>query len=223
MYGKLLDMQHVLGLITGFVQTAGPFGVFVGSIAEELIWVLPSAVVQVSAGFFLLSGQPIALSTLMTLFIGIGIPAAIGVTIGSIPYYAAGRWGGEWFVKRYGRYVGVSEDKLAEVRAKLDRGRADEIFFGVARALPLVPSLILTIAAGLVRMPFWTYVFLSIIGTFVRSSILAFVGWQLGLAYQSAESSIGSIDTIVMAVGSLVVICIGSWYVIRKYQKKKSS
>lgn len=214
-------MQNALELVTGFVQSAGALGVLVGSVAEELVWILPSAVVQVSAGFFLLSGQPITVSTILVLIGAIGIPAAVGVTIGSLPYYAAGRWGGEWFIKRHGRYVGVSEEKLEEVRSKLGRGRADEIFFGVARALPLVPSLILTIAAGLVRMPFWTYVGLSIMGTFVRSIILAFVGWQLGLAYANAHASIGSIDAVMTGAGLVIIICIGSWYIIHRRQRYK--
>jgi membrane protein DedA with SNARE-associated domain len=209
-------MADILSFVTTLIQNAGAFGVFAGSVIEEVFSFIPSAVVQVSAGFFLLQGQPMTLATFGTLFLSIGIPAALGVALGSIPYYAAGRWGGQWFVRRWGKYIGVSESKLETVRAQLQDKKQDEVFFMIGRMIPLVPSVILTFAAGVVRMRIIPFILLSIIGTFVRASILAFVGWQFGVL---ATGAVDRFDTIATAVGTLLVVGIGSWWVIKKFKK----
>lgn len=212
-------MHGLLSMVTSIIQYAGPLGVFAGSVLEELISFIPSALVQVSAGFFLLQGHPLGLSSFSILFLGIGVPSALGVALGSLPYYAAGRFGGEWFVRRFGRYVGVTESKLEAVRGYFKTKKTDETFFVIARMIPLIPSVLLTVTAGVLRMRLGSFIVLSIIGTFVRASILGFVGWRLGVL---AEASVSGIDSIVTAVGTVLFVGLGSWWLIRKFKPKQS-
>ena len=77
------------------------------------------------------------------------------------------------------------------------------IFFG--RMIPAIRSLI-SIPAGMARMPMLPFLVLTAIGSAIWTTILAYAGYILGANYEQVETFIEPISKIVV----IVVLCIGA-------------
>lgn len=87
-------MEIFIQTLQHWIQIAGGFGVFAASIVEELISLIPSSMVQMAAGIFIMGGDHISIGSILKLIVQISIPAALGVTLGSLPYV--------WLARKYG-------------------------------------------------------------------------------------------------------------------------
>ncbi len=112
-----------------------------------------------------------------------GLFGAIGCTIGSIINYALGAWGGRPLIKRYGRWILVSEEDLDNADKWFKR-YGDWAAF-VSRLLPIVRTFI-SFPAGVTRMNFARFTVFSFLGSFIWCGLLALGGllsWgELGAA-----------------------------------------
>jgi membrane protein DedA with SNARE-associated domain len=89
--------------------------------------------------------------------------------------YWISRWIGRPLVLRFGRFVLLTPKKLEEAEHWLGRYEAGGVFF--ARILPIVRHLI-SIPAGIVRMPLMTFSVVTIAGSATACAILAYLGDQ---------------------------------------------
>lgn len=195
--------------IIDWVQALGWFGVFLGSVLEEIIPPIPSTLTQLTYGAILFKG-----ATLNALLIGkaillVGIPAACGVLVGSLPFYAAGYFLGKPFIDRFGKWLGVSWDSITELEQKFHQNHWDDVIFTGLRATPIIPSIVLSIGPGVLRLPLRTYIIGTLIGTFIRASVMgsvgAVIGSQLGTLAETLDK-LGTIGTIVFGITALVVV-----------------
>jgi membrane protein DedA with SNARE-associated domain len=107
---------------------------------------------------------------------GVVLAGTLGSWIGATIMYGASRWLGRPLVLRWGKYFFVPPEKLARAEVFLQRYELGGVFF--ARLLPVVRHLI-GIPAGLVRMPFWPYSLMTLIGSAVWCSVLAWFGQEV--------------------------------------------
>lgn len=103
--------------------------------------------------------------------------AVIGTTCGSLLLYTISRVGGRPFLDRYGRYVLIDAHDLDVA----DRwfARHGSLAVLVARVVPLVRSII-SIPAGVSRMPVWRFILFSALGTIPWCMLLIWLGLTLG-------------------------------------------
>ena len=73
-------VESLLQTIIGWVQHLGFLGVFFGALAEEFFYIIPSSIVQLSAGVILLGKISFSWALLGKAMLIIGIPAAVGVS-----------------------------------------------------------------------------------------------------------------------------------------------
>jgi membrane protein DedA with SNARE-associated domain len=106
-------------------------------------------------------------------FWGVILAGTVGSYLGAAVMYWASRWIGRPLVVRYGKYFFIPESKLLRAERWLARYEAGGIFF--ARLLPVVRHLI-GIPAGIVRMDFKTYSLMTIAGSAVWCTVLAWFG-----------------------------------------------
>lgn len=132
---------------------------------ESSIFPVPSEVVIPPAAFLAAQGK-------MSLF-GVVAAGTIGSWVGSAITYGISRWLGRPFVLAYGKYFFIKPEKLERAEAFMARYEAGGIFF--ARLLPVVRHLI-SIPAGIVRMPFGQFSLMTTIGSAIWCSILAWYG-----------------------------------------------
>jgi membrane protein DedA with SNARE-associated domain len=194
----------------------GPWGVLLLSFIQEIIPPIPSTLVMASAGFVFLENDALGLSTVWKLFLYIGLPISLGLTIGAMIIYGLVYWGGKPLVDRYGRYTGVSWEEIEKVRTYLRGHVWDDVLFFFARVFPLIPSIALNIFAGLVRWSAIRFAVYTFLGTIIRSMLMGFLGWEFAQVYNRYAVYL---DTMQNTIFLLVVVAVGLYLYYRKKER----
>jgi membrane protein DedA with SNARE-associated domain len=204
-------MEIFIQTLQHWIQIAGGFGVFAASIVEELISLIPSSMVQMAAGIFIMGGDHISIGSILKLIVQISIPAALGVTLGSLPYVWLARKYGIKMIDRWGKWIGVTVDDIKKLEQKLDQTAWDDVLFVGMRAFPVIPSVALAVYGGIIEMSWTRYVILSFIGVFIRATGLGIVGWLFGNQIDTVSSGVGALENIGMIVVGILIISLIFW------------
>lgn len=181
-------MHHLLEVWSGWVLHWGYFGIILLMAMESSIFPVPSEIVIPPAAFLAARGD---LS-----MIGVIIAGTVGSYLGSAVTYWVARAVGRPLIVRFGRFFFLSAAKLARAEAWLIRYEAGGVFF--ARLLPVIRHLI-SIPAGIVRMNFPTFSTVTIVGSAVWCSVLAYLGHQ---AYRLQPNLLSNPDGMVHFIKS---------------------
>ena len=187
------------------------------SIIEEIIAPIPSTMVIMGTSFIVLKGTMITPGAFFSLFINVVLPAALGVTIGSLFVYAIAYFAGKPFLERWGKYLGISWEDIEKAENKFEKSNSDTIVLFGVRAIPIIPSVAISAFCGFIRFNVKEYIIITFLGTLVRASILGFIGWQFGSLYQTAANEISYIEEISLSI----IIIIAIVYIIYKKKSKK--
>ena len=208
----------ILTGLEGFVVSYGPWAVFGGSILEQIVTPIPSSLVVLGASFFLMKGVALSAGSLETMFLTITLPAALGVTLGSLLYYGISYKIGIPFVERAGKYLGVTVEDLESVEQKVKESRYESLFLFAARCVPVIPSIAISLFCGMIRYNPRNYVLITFFGALVQASILGIIGWQFGNFYLTISEGLSFIDNIILVILVLAVV-----YFIIKNKRKISN
>ncbi|MBI3610365.1 MAG: DedA family protein [Nitrospirae bacterium] len=149
----------------GLVRDWGYLGIVLLMAMESSILPVPSEVVIPPAAYWAAQGR--------YNFWGVILAGTVGSYLGAAVMYWASRWIGRPLVVRHGKYFFIPESKLLRAERWLVRYEAGGIFF--ARLLPVVRHLI-GIPAGIVRMDFRIYSLMTITGSALWCTVLAWFG-----------------------------------------------
>jgi membrane protein DedA with SNARE-associated domain len=158
-------MHALLVLWFGWVRDWGYLGIVVLMAMESSIFPVPSELVIPPAAYWAAQGR--------FSFWGVVVAGTAGSYLGAAATYWVARAVGRPLVLRYGKYFFVPEDKLLRAEVWLVRYETAGVFF--ARLIPVVRHLI-GIPAGLVRMSFVTYSVMTLLGSALWCTILAWFG-----------------------------------------------
>lgn len=209
-----LKIEH---LIIAF----GTLGVFFASIIEEIVVFIPSTLIQIGAGFLLLSGLPVNFINILKLFIFVVIPASLGVTIGSLLIYLISYYGGERAIKLYGKYFFINYERISIHREKMLKNKNIFRMMTFLRFIPLLPNTAVTVIAGLLKMNLKDYIFSTFLGMFVRVTYLGAIGW---LAIRSYEESViykSPLSKMAFLIGIIVAITLLTKVVVKICAREK--
>jgi membrane protein DedA with SNARE-associated domain len=164
---------------------------------ETIIPLFPSELVMPLSGLIASQGE-------MSLW-GVALSGAAGSMTGSIFWYWAARALGydrfKRLVTRYGRITTVSAHEVEWLERWF--ARLGPVLVLVGRVIPAVRTAI-SIPAGLVRMPFWKFFILSLIGALISSSVLAWLGSLLGPHYKQIEHYTGPVSAAIVGAAFLL-------------------
>jgi membrane protein DedA with SNARE-associated domain len=200
----------------------GAFGVFWGSVLEEVIVFIPSSLVQSGAGFFLLSGNPFSFVSVLELFGYVVLPATLGVTLGSLPVYYIAFYGGYPALKKWGKYFLIKESYITRAEEYAKKDRHIIVSMGLLRVIPIIPSSVASALAGLIRMKIGPYLISTAGGVFVRALYLGIVGWVAGSLYKDMMNDGGALTGLGVMEGILLLLIVIG-YGISRYAKKKKA
>jgi len=158
-------MHTLIAVWFGWVNHWGYLGIVLLMAMESSIFPVPSEVVIPPAAFLIAQGK--------MSFWGVVLAGTVGSYLGSAITYWVSRWLGRAVVVRWGKYIFVSEQKLAMAEHWMHRYEAGGIFF--ARLLPVIRHLI-SIPAGIVRMGFGMFSLMTVVGSFIWCVVLAKLG-----------------------------------------------
>jgi membrane protein DedA with SNARE-associated domain len=136
---------------------------------------------------------------------GIALAGAIGSVFGSWATYFLGKYGGRPLIRRYGRYVLISEHDLEIADRFFNKFGIWATFLG--RVLPVVRTYI-SIPAGISRVRFWPFTFATFIGSYIWSLFLGWIGFKLGENWTVLREYFHEADYIILAV----ILVLGAWW-----------
>lgn len=198
---------------------------FVGSIIDEVIAVVPSPFVPITTGSLVFEQN----KGLMFLFV-VALTGTIGKTIATlITYYVADKLEDAITHSKIGKILGVDEDEIEKYGRYLDGTGKDEIIMIVLRALPFIPTLPVSIIAGLIKLNIWSYVFTTFVGTYLRFMFYLILAYEGVRKYHGLLETLNTADTIVKitlvttAMGWLFLFLRKRWDRIMGFFFKKKS
>lgn len=148
---------------------------FVFMAVESSFIPFPSEVVMVPAGFLAARGE-LALAPLPALAAAIAV-GVLGSLAGAFANYYLALWLGRPFLERYGKYFFVKPEPLERACEVFNRYGAATTF--VCRLVPVIRQLI-SIPAGISRMPVASFALFTGLGAGIWTAILAAVGFAIG-------------------------------------------
>lgn len=214
-------MESLIQSITPLVETYGVLGVFFLSLIEEIVAPIPSSLVLMAAGFFLIPhglsfGAAVPLALLEVV-----LPASMGLTLGALFIYSVAYLGGKPLIVRWGKLFGVTWEKLERAEARFTAGRADEALIFALRAVPVTPNFLVSAVCGLVRYPMKEFILLTFLGSVVRAFLMSFIGWSVGSAYVLYAERISVLTNVILvAVGILAISVALILFLRRKLGKR---
>lgn len=209
-------MLHILlSFLTNFITPLGAFGVFLAEFLDGLFVFVPSTIIFLVAGFVFLKG-PMSIALLKTMFGVVVLPATVGLVLGSFIFYIPSYIYGKSFIDRWGKWIGVSWDDIETLQAKFEKTEWDEVSIILARIL-LIPSVMVTVFCGVMRIPPKRYAVITFIGGFFKALSVAFVGWSAGELYIQYADIIDKSEKVILLI---IVLCIAGFVFYRKRKRK---
>jgi membrane protein DedA with SNARE-associated domain len=208
-------MHHLLEIWSGWVLHWGYFGIVVLMAMESSIFPVPSEVVIPPAAFLAAQGH--------LNFWGVIIAGTVGSYLGAAITYWISRALGRALIIRYGRLFLISPEKLERAEIWLSRYETGGVFF--ARLLPVVRHLI-SIPAGIVRMNFVAFSAVTIAGSAIWCTVLAYLGLK---AYHKEPQLLSNPEAMVQFIKTqsywivLIVLALTSLYLATLRLTKPSS
>ncbi|RJQ22407.1 MAG: DedA family protein [Nitrospiraceae bacterium] len=154
---------------TQLISSSGYFGVFILMAAESTMIPLPSELVMPFAGYLAYTGK---FSFWSVCFI-----SALGTIFGSLLSYYVGKYGGEPFLEKYGKYLLINKKDLEWTHNWFNRNGEKTIF--ISRFVPVVRHLI-SIPAGIAEMNIKRFTIFTFLGGFLWNTFLTYLGYKLG-------------------------------------------
>jgi len=153
---------------------------------------VPSEIVLPFAGWLAADGK-------MSLPLVLVVNSA-GALVGSGLSYWFGAAGGKRLLLRYGRFIFITPADIERTEAFFARrGRVTVL---VARFVPVVRHII-SIPAGVARMPLGAFLLQTFIGATVWGSFLVMLGYELGEKWESVAKQLKQAD---LAIGVVIVV-----------------
>lgn len=212
-------MADIISAITPLVEEYGVVGLFFISLIEEIAVPIPSSLPLLAAGFFSLSSYASFADAFVPAVWKVGIPGALGLTIGGIFGYAVAYFGGEFAIRRWGKWIGVSWQSVERFQKRLSGKLSDEAIIVTLRAIPFFPNIAVSAACGLIHYPMGRFLVAAFLGTFLRSFLMGLLGWYLGASYLEYVDRLAEIGMWI-AVLLVVSILLGIGYLFMRKKRK---
>lgn len=201
----------MLGFVTGLLDSLGYAGLVLLMFLENVFPPIPSELIMPLAGYTATRGR-LAIA-------GVIVAGTAGSVLGALPLYWLGRRVGQdrlrTLADRHGRWLAVSPDEIDRASAWFGRHGRWVILFG--RLVPGVRSLI-SIPAGINRMPMIPFLLLTALGSGVWTAILALLGYQLGSRFGEVEKYLSPASNIILGL----MVAAYLWRVIRPPRRREA-
>jgi len=162
-------IQNLIKWLVETVFSLGYPGIVLLMAIESSVFPLPSEIVIPPAGVLVAQGRMDAALVILA--------GTVGSILGALANYALAAWLGRPLLHRYSRYFLVRESSLE--RAEAFFRRHGEISTFVGRLVPVIRHLI-SLPAGISRMPLVRFSVYTGLGAGIWCSILTGIGWYLG-------------------------------------------
>jgi membrane protein DedA with SNARE-associated domain len=201
-------MQHL-------IASYGYLAVFLLMAAESACIPVPSELVMTFGGALAAGAVP---GTRLNIVVVIAVGVA-GNVAGSYIAWAAGRYGGQPALHRWGRLLWLGDHDLDRASRWFDRYGARAVLIG--RVLPVVRTFI-SLPAGIAGMKPVRFGLYTAIGCIPWTVALAWAGYAVGAHWQSIASSFRG-PTYIIAAAVVLVLAVVVWRYARRRRAEGAS
>lgn len=203
------ELGSVLGGISDFVinllGNMGYAGIFLLMTIESAGIPVPSELIMTYGGFMASQGK---INWILAAVIG-----AMGTGMGSAIGYAIGAWGGKPVVDKYGKFIGVSSEKMVWAEKWFCKFGESACFY--TRLLPVVRTIV-NVPAGLLGMNFYKFMAYSMAGALPWCLILSYLGYKLGKNWESIMEYSHLLSYAILGlIVLIIVLAVVLWVLIR--------
>ena len=192
------------------VDRLGELGIGLLIFLENVVPPVPSEVILPLAGFRARTGA---------LNVWLAWPAATaGSVLGAIALYGLGAWLG------YDRLHALAGKRWFFLTSQKDLDRGQRIFGRhggkvvlLGRCVPVIRSLV-SIPAGIVRMPLPRFLLLTAIGSGVWNALFIGLGWYLGDHWDRVQTWLGPVTYVVLGLALVGLV----WLAVRKVRAHRA-
>jgi len=168
---------------------------------ENATGITPSEIILGLAGWMLLAAHDLSPAMIL---VG-GLYAALGSVTGSSVTYWLVRLGGRPAVDRMARWIRIEPRHILRAEASFKRWGPGLILFG--RLVPGIRTLI-TIPAGLARMPFLQFLTFTFIGAYLWCTLILGIGYFVGHEWYLISELFGHFTPWAVA-GFITLVAVG--------------
>ncbi|WP_372839498.1 DedA family protein [Phaeovulum sp.] len=130
--------------------------------------------------------------------------------VGDSIFYALGRRGPGLLSPRWRNRFGVTDARLGALKGHFHNQGGRTLVVG---KLTHSAGMVVLLAAGAARMPFWRFLGFNLIATLPKSLVFVIIGYTLGRAYTAID---GWIFRASFALLVLSLVAIAAWYLYRR-------
>jgi membrane protein DedA with SNARE-associated domain len=199
-------MHEFAEFLQGIVVKLGYPGVFILVTLESTLVPVPSELVFPFAGYFASKG----IFSLPVLLVINSVGALLGSGIG----YWIGAAGGKPLLLKYGKYFLIRKHDIEKTEKWFANHGKATIFF--ARLVPVIRHII-SLPAGVARMPLRAFFFQTFLGSTLWGSFLILLGYYLGEHWEEVANKVKRFDLV---IGVIIVVAILG-FAIRFYVKRR--
>jgi len=192
-------LQHV-------VIKLGYPGVFILVVLESTLVPVPSELVFPFAGYFASKGV-FSLPVLLVI-------NSTGALLGSGIGYWIGAAGGKPLLLKYGKYFLIRKHDIEKTETWFAKHGKATIF--IARLVPVIRHII-SLPAGVARMPLKDFFLQTFLGSTLWGSFLILLGYYLGANWESVANTIKRFDLVIGLVIVVALLGLG----VRFYLKRR--
>lgn len=209
-------MEQIISLIKTLANTI-PLDVFafIGSFMEEIIAPIPSPLVMTTTGTLAHTQN----HTLLYLF-WLALVASLGKTMASWLYYMLADKTEDLVLTRFGKYIGISHKEIENIGRHFNGTWKDDVVLLVVRALPIMPTSLVSVVCGFIKLNMRTYLQSTFIGYFIRSFIFLYLGYTGIAAYGSISADIVSIESMAKLSIAVVLVLFLGWVLYKRGKVK---
>lgn len=139
----------------------------------------------------------------------------VGDLVGDVLWYAIGYHWGRPFIRRFGKYVSITEDKINSVEHIFHKYH-ERILFISKITMGFGFALVTLITAGLMKIPFRKYLMFNVLGGFIWTAALMTAGYYLGELFLKASKGL---EYVTLGAGIVILLALG--YGFSKFVKSK--
>jgi membrane protein DedA with SNARE-associated domain len=210
-------ISEITQWIMELMRTHGQLSVFIGVMIEQIIVPIPSPLIIMGAGAILILPDLSIPNAFLQILWVIVLPGSIASTLGSYIGYIISFYGGKALVIRFQRFLDVDWDQIERLEKRF-QGKKEALSIFLSRAIPVFPISLVSIFAGLLRIPIKPFTIYTFLGSIFRCLFLGFFGWWIGATYEKVATRLDSLETVV-SVLMLVGMGVAFGYLYYKFRR----